>query len=101
MSYCGLTGLFFCNLLLVECLASKEWMRCSFKSHSRALRNTTIRTRKLAGFVLEPEFVPVAEIYLCPVEVVTVTMEVVLVLPLVQDETSIGPVAAAGQDVLP
>ena len=41
-------------------------MRCSFKSHSRALRNTTTRTRKLAGFVLEPEFVPVAEIYLCP-----------------------------------
>ena len=72
---------------------------CSFKSHSRALRNTTIRTRKLADFVLEPEFV--AEIYLCPGEVVTVTMEVVLMLPLVHDEPSIGPVATAGQDVLP
>ena len=97
----GLVEDFFVIFLLVESLASKEWMRCSFKSHSRALRNTTIRTRKSAGFVLEPEFVPVAEIYLCPGEVVTVTMEVVLVLPLVEDESSIGPVAAAAQDVLP
>ena len=39
---------FFCIFLFMDYLASKEWVRCSFKSHSRALRNTTIRNMKIS-----------------------------------------------------